>query len=136
MFIRSALSIAAIGGVVALSACGDDKESSETEAEAKTSPQEAITEIGAVRTALGQAVDQVKAGDKAAAESTVSEAYLQHFEKVEGPLEERDHELNEKLEDSIREELRDTIKTGSETDVEALVDEIEDDLTTAEATLK
>jgi len=136
MLIRSALSIAAIGGVVALSACGDDEKSSETEAEAKASPQQAITEIGAVRTALGQAVDQVKAGDKAAADSTVSEAYLQHFEKVEGPLEERDHELNEKLEDSIREELRDTIKTGSATEVEALVEEIEGDLTTAEAKLK
>ena len=136
MLIRSALSIAAIGGVVALSACGDDEKSSETEAEAKASPQQAITEIAAVRTALGQAVDQVKAGDKAAADSTVSEAYLQHFEKVEGPLEERDHELNEKLEDSIREELRDTIKTGSATEVETLVEEIEGDLTTAEAKLK
>jgi hypothetical protein len=136
MFVRSALSVAAIGSVVALSACGDDEKSSESEAEAKASPQQAITEIAAVRTALGQAVDQVKAGDKAAADSTVSEAYLQHFEKVEGPLEERDHELNEKLEDSIREELRDTIKTGSESDVEALVEEIEGDLTTAEAKLK
>jgi hypothetical protein len=136
MFVRSALSVAAIGSVVALSACGDDEKSSEPEAEAKASPQQAITEIAAVRTALGQAVDQVKAGDKAAADSTVSEAYLQHFEKVEGPLEERDHELNEKLEDSIREELRDTIKTGSATEVEALVEEIEGDLTTAEAKLK
>jgi hypothetical protein len=136
MFVRSALSVAAIGSVVALSACGDDEKSSESEAEAKASPQQAITEIAAVRTALGQAVDQVKAGDKAAADSTVSEAYLQHFEKVEGPLEERDHELNEKLEDSIREELRDTIKTGSATEVEALVEEIEGDLTTAEAKLK
>jgi hypothetical protein len=136
MFVRSALSVAAIGSVVALSACGDDEKSSESEAEAKASPQQAITEIAAVRTALGQAVDQVKAGDKAAADSTVSEAYLQHFEKVEGPLEERDHELNEKLEDSIREELRDTIKTGSATEVETLVEEIEGDLTTAEAKLK
>jgi hypothetical protein len=136
MFVRSALSVAAIGSVVALSACGDDEKSSESEAEAKASPQQAITEIAAVRTALGQAVDQVKAGDKAAADSTVSEAYLQHFEKVEGPLEERDHELNEKLEDSIREELRDTIKSGSATEVETLVEEIEGDLTTAEAKLK
>jgi hypothetical protein len=135
MFIRSALSVAAIGGVVALSACGDDKDSSE-EAEANTSPQQAITEIAAVRTALGQAVEQVDAGDKAAADNTVSEAYLQHFEKVEGPLEERDHELNEELEESISQELRDKIKSGSATDVQALVEEIEDDLTTAEAKLK
>jgi hypothetical protein len=135
MFIRSALSVAAIGGVVALSACGDDKDSSD-EAEANTSPQQAITEIAAVRTALGQAVEQVDAGDKAAADNTVSEAYLQHFEKVEGPLEERDHELNEELEESISQELRDKIKSGSATDVQALVEEIEDDLTTAEAKLK
>jgi len=137
MFIRSALSAAAISSVVALSACGgDDEKSSEPEAEAKASPQQAITEIAAVRTALGEAVDQLKAGDKAAADETVSEAYLQHFEKVEGPLEERDHELNEELEESISHELRDKIKTGSETEVEALVVEIEGDLTTAEAKLK
>jgi hypothetical protein len=137
MYIRSALSAAAIGGVIALSACGSDEEkSSDAKAEAETSPQQAIAEIGAVRTALGQAVGQVEEGDKAGADDTVSEAYLQHFEKVEGPLGERDHELNEELEEALSHELRDKIKTGSPKDVEALVKQIEGDLTTAEAKLK
>jgi len=136
MFIRSALTTAAVGGVVALSACGSDNDKKSEEAEANTSPQQAITEIAAVRTALGTAVEQVKSGDKAAADNTVSEAYLQHFEKVEGPLEERDHELNEELEEAISQELRDKIKTASASEVEAFVEEIEGDLTTAEGKLK
>jgi|tagenome__1003787_1003787.scaffolds.fasta_scaffold20822650_1 hypothetical protein len=135
MFTRSALSAAAIGGLFALSSCGSDDDKSK-EPEASATPAQAIAEIAAVRTALGQAVDQAKAGDKSAADDTVSEAYLQHFEKVEGPLEERDHELNEELEESISQELRDKIKTASTTDVEALVKEIEGDLATAEAKLK
>jgi len=135
MFTRSALSAAAIGGVFALSACGGDDDKAK-ESEASASPAQAIKEIAAVRVALGQAVGQVKAGDKSAADNTVSEAYLQHFEKVEGPLEERDHELNEELEESISQELRDKIKTGSSQDVEALIKEIEGDLGTAEAKLK
>jgi hypothetical protein len=137
MFIRSALSAAAIGGVVALGACGsDENKSSGAEAEAQTTPQQAIADIGAVRTALDEAVGQIKEGDKAGADNTVSEAYLQHFEKVEGPLGERDQELNEELEEALSHELRDKIKTGSPKDVEALVRQIEGDLTTAEAKLK
>src|SRR5215213_11225499 len=135
MIIRSALSAAAIGGVLALSACGSDDDKAE-EPEATASPDRALTEIAAVRLRLDRAVEQMKAGDKAAADDTVSEAYLQHFEKVEGPLEERDHELNEELEESISQELRDKIKTGSAKDVQAFVKEIEGDLTTAEGKLK
>ena len=135
MLIRSAVVTAAVGGAFALAACGNDEEEKPA-AEAKATPQEAITEIAAVRTALDEAVKQVQAGDKAAAGETVSEAYLQHFEKVEGPLEERDHELNEELEDNIREGLRDKIETGSAADVKAYVVEINNDLATAEAKLR
>jgi hypothetical protein len=132
MFIRSVLSVAAIGGVVALSACGDDeKESSEP----KVSNEQAITEIAAVRLRLDKAVEEAKAGRKAEADELVSEAYLEHFEKVEGPLEEADHELNEKLEDTIREELRETIKAGKADEAEDLVAEIKQDLTLAEGKL-
>jgi hypothetical protein len=132
MLIRSALSVAAIGGVVALSACGDDeKESSEP----KVSNEQAITEIAAVRVRLGKAVEEAKAGRETEADELVSEAYLEHFEKVEGPLEEADHELNEKLEDTIREELRETIKAGKADEAEDLVAEINRDLTLAEGKL-
>jgi hypothetical protein len=132
MVIRSALSAAAIGGVFALSACGgDDKESSEP----KVSNEQAITEIAAVRLRLDKAVEEAKAGREADADELVSEAYLEHFEKVEGPLEEADHELNEKLEDTIREELRETIKAGKADEAEDLVAEINRDLTLAEGKL-
>jgi hypothetical protein len=132
MLIRSALSVAAIGGVVALSACGDDeKESSEP----KVSNEQAITEIAAVRIRLDKAVEEAKAGRETEADELVSEAYLEHFEKVEGPLEEADHELNEKLEDTIREELRETIKAGKADEAEDLVAEINRDLTLAEGKL-
>jgi CO dehydrogenase/acetyl-CoA synthase beta subunit len=79
----------------------------------------------------------VKAGKADEAEQLVSEGYLQHFEKVEGPLEKVDHELNEKLEDTIREELRDKIKSGaSASEVEQMVTAIKADLATAEQKLQ
>src|SRR5919202_4257417 len=84
---------------LALAACGSDKE----KAEEKASPAQARAEIGEVRAALDSAVASLKEGDAKAAENAVSEGYLQHFEKVEGPLEDVDAELNEKLEDRIRE---------------------------------
>jgi hypothetical protein len=138
MFLRSAMVAVAIGGAVALPACGsDDKKSESGEGEeAQVSPAQAITEIAAVRRALNQAVGELKDGDKSAADNTVSEAYLQHFEKVEGPLGERDHELNEELEESISQELRDKIKKESPADVEAFMADIDRDLTAAEAKLK
>jgi DNA anti-recombination protein RmuC len=132
MFIRSALTTAAVGGALVISACGDDeKESSEP----KVSNEQAITEIAEVRNRLAKAVEEVKAGREAEADELVSEAYLQHFEKVEGPLEEADHELNEKLEDTIREELRETVKAGKADEAEDLVAEINRDLTLAEGKL-
>ena len=45
-----------------------------------------------------------------AADRTVGDAYLEHFEDVEDPLGERDHELMEKLEHAISTELRDRMK--------------------------
>src|SRR5919197_892251 len=72
-------------------------------------------------------------GDAKAADNAVSEGYLQHFEKVEGPLGKVDHELNEKLEDSIREELREKIQDGgSISEVTRMVSAIKADLATAE----
>ena len=136
MFLRNALFTLSVGGLVALSGCGGDEEKSSESSEAKVTPQQAVSEIGQVRDALGQAVAQVRSGDKKAAENTVSEAYLQHFEKVEGPLEERDHELNEELEEALSQELRVKIKSGSAKDVEVMVAEIERDLTTAEGKLR
>ena len=110
---------------LAVAGCGGSDESSEESA----TPAEAVTEIGAIKTMLATAVDQVRDGDADAAEETVGDAYLEHFELVEHPLGERDHELMEELEEAISTDLRNDIKDGKSADeIEAKVDEIEADL--------
>jgi hypothetical protein len=122
----------------ALIACGDDSESDEAaEPEASVTPQQAIDEIGAVRTGLDDALTTYEDGDAAAAADAVSETYLQHFELVEVPLEEADEELNEELEESIREELVAEIESEAPAkQVQRLVDEINSGLDEAEKALE
>jgi hypothetical protein len=110
---------------LAAAGCGGSDESEEESATAA----EAVTEIGEIKTMLATAVDQVRSGDADAAEETVGDAYLEHFEKVEGPLGERDHDLMEELEEAISTDLRREIKAGKAVDeIESAVDEIQDDL--------
>lgn len=126
----SALALAA--GAVA--GCGDDDSD---DGEATATAQEAIAEIGAVREGLDEALAAYRAGDEAEAERAVEDAYLEHFEIVEGPLEEADEELNEELEDSIREELTATIAEGvPEDQVATDIAEIERGLDEAEDVLR
>ena len=51
-----------------------------------------------------------RAGDAEAAAETVGDAYLEHFEHVEAPLGDRDHELMEEIEHALATEIRDAIK--------------------------
>ena len=121
----------------ALPACGSESEKSGESSEHSVSNAEAVKEIAAVRAGLDTAVKQLKGGDAKAAENTVAETYLQHFELVEGPLEKVDEELNEELEEAINQELRDKIKSGAKPAVVVkLVDEVKADLDTAESKLK
>jgi hypothetical protein len=129
MFIRSALSAIAVGSVVALTACGNDK--NESASEPKVSNEQAITEVEATRNGLSEALDKSKAGRDQEADNLASEAYLQHFEKVEGPLEEANHELNEQLEESISQEYRAKLKAGDTAGAEDLLAEINRNLTLA-----
>lgn len=125
-----------VASALALAACGDDESSSEEAEETAATPQEAITEIAQVQTGLADAMKSYESGDADAAAETVNETYLQHFELVEGPLEEVDEELNEELEEQIREELVSEIESGaSDADVAKLVAEIEKGLGEAEAKL-
>jgi hypothetical protein len=88
-----------------------------------------VTEIEEIKTMLATAVNQVRAGDADAAEETVGDAYLEHFEHVEHPLGEEDHELMEELEEAISTDLRNDIKDGKSADeIEAAVAEINTDL--------
>ena len=118
---------------LAVAGCGGSDESDEESA----TPAEAVAEIDEIKTMLATAVTQVRAGDADAAEETVGDAYLEHFEKVEHPLEEQDHELMEDLEHRISTEIRDEMKEGASADeVAALVEETKADLDTAKAKLQ
>ena len=129
--------VAAVAAGMLAAGCGSDESSSEASKEETATPQQAIREIAAVRQGLDQAIATYRSGDKAAADEQVGDTYLQHFEIVEGPLEEADKELNEKLEDGIREELRGLIKDGApKAQVEKLHEEIAAELDKAEAALR
>lgn len=105
--------------------CGGSDEAEEDSA----TPAEAVAEIDEIKTLLATAVDQVRDGDADAAEETVGDAYLEHFEHVEGPLGEKDHEFMEELEEAISTDLRADIKAGKSADeIDAKVDEIDADL--------
>jgi hypothetical protein len=136
MLVKTAMPAAAVAlSVLALTACGGD--SNDSEAKENTDPAVALTEAGATRDGLSAALATYKSGDHAAAEDAVAEAYLQHFEQVEGPLDERDHELNENLEHAINEELRDAMKAGKPAaEIESQVNAILGDLQKAEAALR
>jgi hypothetical protein len=110
--------------LTAAAGCGGD---SSTEEEA--TPAEAVAEIEEIKGLLADALVDVRAGDADAAEKTVGDAYLEHFEDVEAPLGERDHEFMEELEEAISTDLRNEIKAGkSAAEIETSVHEIEADL--------
>jgi hypothetical protein len=130
------LTLAAPMAVLALAAgCGDSDSSTNeaAEAEAAVTPQKALAEIEQVRAGLSA----YRQGETEKAEELVGDAYLEHFENVEHPLEEADHELNEGLEELISTEIRKEMKDDSgAADVEALVAEANRGLDEAEKALK
>jgi hypothetical protein len=134
--LRSAALTFALSSGFALAACGSDDKSSTSSSEEST-PAVAIAEIGQVKTGLDKAVAQVKSGDSAAAEETVSDTYVDHFEKVEDPLGKVDPELKEELEEGISSELRDEIKSGASASVVSKrVDDLKAGLDTAAEKLR
>ena len=128
--------IAALGLIAA--GCGDDDsdDAAEQAEETALTPEQAIEEIALVRQGIDEGLTAYEEGDAAAAEEAVTDAYLEHFELVEPPLEEADEELNEELEVLIRETLAGAIAAGDPVkDVEKLVDEANSGLDEAEAAL-
>lgn len=120
-------------GAVALTgtACGssDDDET--------TSPTEAMAEIDQIAAMLDEGLAQYRSGDKEAADTTVGDAYLEHFEKVEDPLGERDHELMEDLEHQISTEIRDEMKNDAPAgEVAKLISDTKTDLDLAKTKLQ
>jgi hypothetical protein len=132
---RLAAAAITVAASLSFAACGDDKEPS-VEAHTAT-PAQARAEAGTVRDQLATALETYRGGDEAAAADQVETAYLEHFELVEGPLEEKDAELNEKLEHAIREDLVAAMKDGKPaTEVSSMVEQIDQDLATAETALR
>jgi len=138
--LRTTLTILACLAAFSLAACGDDSDDATDggeEAEATVSADQAIVEIKAVRGGLDEALLAYEEGDAAAAEEAATDAYLEHFELVEGPLEETDEELNEELEILIRETLGEAIASDAPVaEVEKLVEEANAGLDDAEAQLE
>lgn len=131
---KSLLTTALVALALAAAGCGG---SSEAEAEEAVTPAEAVTEVGEIKTLLDQAVEEYRSGDATAAEETVGDAYLEHFEKVEHPLEEIDHEFMEELEHTISTTIRERIKQGAPPDAVAqLVDETKAELDRAQDLLE
>jgi hypothetical protein len=117
----------------ATAGCGGSDEAEEDAA----TPAEAVAEIKEIKTLLATAVVQVRAGDADMAEETVGDAYLEHFEHVEAPLGDRDHDLMEELEEAISTDLRNDIKAGKSADeIETKVAEIDADLDKAVVVLQ
>jgi hypothetical protein len=135
MSVRSGLAGLALAGGLLFTGCGGG-EGGQPAAE-PASPSDAIAEIAEVRKGLDEALATYESGDAAAADEQVGTAYLEHFEHVEGPLEEADHELKEELEHAIREELRAKIRAKApQAEVKEIADGIDADLTRAETALR
>jgi hypothetical protein len=118
---------------LAIAACGSGGDSTQETA----SPATAREEVAETRDALTTALATYRSGDRKAANEQVAEAYVSHFEEVEGPLESKDAELKESLEHAIADELRTSMKAGRPaSEVEAQVKAIVADLDKAKAALQ
>jgi high-affinity iron transporter len=135
MSLKPVLSLLLVPTALALAACGSD--SKREGSDKGSTPATAIEEIGETRDALTAALATYKSGDHQSAEDQAAEAYVQHFEEVEGPLGDKDAELNEKLEEAISQDVRNAMKDGKPAaEVEQTVNAVLADLEKAEAALR
>lgn len=131
---RTILLLLALSGALAVAGCGGEDEA---EAEESATPAQAVQEIDRIKQLLDEALAQYRVGDADRAEETTGDAYLEHFEKVEDPLGDEDHEFMEELEHRISTEIRDEMKNGaSVADVEQLIDDTKSDLDRAQRLLQ
>jgi hypothetical protein len=141
--------LALAGGLLVVAGCGSDSESaaagdttlstateeSEEEEEAST-PAQALAEIATIRTLLDEAVMQYASGDQSGAADAVGDIYLEHYEHVEGPLGDVNHDLMEDIEEKLSTDLRTSMDDGAEqSEIDSLVSEIKSGLDQAEEEL-
>jgi len=140
--------LALVGGLLVVAGCGSDSDSTsatdttvsttteESEEEEESTPAQALAEIGTIRTLLDDAVTQYASGDHSGAADAVGDIYLEHYEHVEGPLGDVNHDLMEEIEEKLSTDLRTSMEDGAEqSEIEALVADIKSGLDQAEEEL-
>ena len=141
--------LALAGGLLVVAGCGSDSDSTSAgdttvsttteeseEEEEEATPAQALAEIAAIRTLLDEAVAQYAAGDHSGAADAVGDIYLEHYEHVEGPLGDVNHDLMEEIEEKLSTDLRTSMEDGAEqSEIEALVSDIRSGLDQAEEEL-
>jgi hypothetical protein len=140
--------LALAGGLLVVAGCGSDSDSTsagdttvsttseESEEEEEATPAQALAEIATIRTLLDEAVAQYASGDHSGAADAVGDIYLEHYEHVEGPLGDVNHDLMEEIEEKLSTDLRTSMEDGAEqSGIEALVSDIKAGLDQAEEEL-
>jgi hypothetical protein len=139
--LRALALLALISGALAVAGCGSDSDSSASdttveETEEESTPEQALAEIATIRTLLDDAVTQFKSGDHEGAADAVGDIYLEHYEKVEGPLGDVNHDLMEDIEETLSTDLRTSMEDGADmSEIDSLVTEIRSGLDQAEQEL-
>jgi len=142
--------LALLGALVTVAGCGGgdsgksggstsattESRSAEEEGEEEATPEQALAEIATIRTLLDDAVAMYAAGDHSGAADAVGDIYLEHFEKVEGPLGDVDHDLMEETEEQLSTDLRKEMEDGApQATIDERVAEIKAKLDDAEEAL-
>lgn len=136
---RAAITALLAIGVVACSPAGAGPTAAVTASPAAASAGASLdvgAEIDAVVAGLDQALALYRGGNVQGALDEVAETYEDHFEKIEDPLGDKDHDLMEDIEGLISTKLRAAISANQPVAaVEALVTEAKTKLATAKAAL-
>lgn len=133
---RRFLVAAAVVGTLAAGAAGCGGSEGSNDGASGESTAEALEQVQAIPALLDDAVATYKSGDHEAAAEAVGDVYLEHYEDVEGPLGDRNHDLMEELEEQISTELRQAMEGGRpEAEIDGLVAEIKTNLEQAEREL-
>ena len=140
--------LALVGGLLVVAGCGSDSDSTsagdttvsttteESDEEEESTPAQALAEIATIRALLDDAVAQYASGDHSAAADAVGDIYLEHYEHVEGPLGDVNHDLMEGIEEKLSSDLRTSMEDGAEqSEIDALVSDIKSGLDQAEEEL-
>lgn len=131
--------LALSGGLLVVAGCGSDSESSSSgdeAAEAASTSAQALAEIVTIRALLDDAVARYASGDHSGAADDVGDIYLEHYEHVEGPLGDVNHDLMEEIEERLSTDLRTSMDDGADqSEIDSLVSEIKSGLDEAEQEL-